>query len=152
MDAGVAWLSAEMAASQLLDGRKPDGQRLLWRRGRSAADSGSEVAGLAVYLLIYSLLGALLALVLRDRLRPTRALLVGIVFALAWYFLSFRLLYVRILPLVALLHVERQTILGHLIYGTFLGRYPVYLPKPPAAGPEQQPEPAPEAPAETPES
>lgn len=110
-----------------------------------------SVAGLAVYLLIYSLLGALLALVLRDRLRPTRALLVGIVFALAWYFLSFRLLYVRILPLVALLHVERQTILGHLIYGTFLGRYPVYLPKPPAAGPEDQPEPAPEAPAETPE-
>ncbi len=94
-----------------------------------------SIAGLALYLLLYSLLGALFAIVLRDRVRPTRALLLGVVFALAWYYFSFRLLYERILPLVALLHVERQTILGHLIYGTFLGTYTAYLPKPPAAEP-----------------
>jgi hypothetical protein len=106
--------------------------------GSDAVRSGfgfRSVAGLSLYLLLYSLLGALFALVLRDRVRPTRALLLGVVFALAWYYLSFRLLYERTLPLVALLHVERQTILGHLVYGTFLGRYPAYLPKPPAAEP-----------------
>jgi hypothetical protein len=120
--------------------------------GPAAVRSGfgfPSVSGLALYLVVYSLLGALLALVLRDRVRPVRTLLVALVFALAWYYLSFRVIYVRALPLVALLHVERQTVLGHLIYGTFLGRYPAYLPKAPAA--VVQAEVMPEAPAETPE-
>lgn len=119
--------------------------------GPDAVRSGfafRTLSGLALYLVIYSLLGALLALVLRDRVRPLRTLLVGIVFALAWYYLSFRVIYERALPLLALLHVERQTVLGHLIYGTFLGRYPAYLPKP--AMPLAPAEPAPEAPTPAP--
>ncbi len=102
--------------------------------GSDAVRSGfgfGSVAGLALYLLIYSLLGAMLALVVRDRLRPLRVLLVGILFGLAWYYLSFHLIYERALPLVALLHVERQTVLGHLLYGAFVGRYPAFLPKSP---------------------
>ncbi len=101
-----------------------------------------SISGMALYLIIYSLLGAALAFGLRDRIRPARTLLVGIVFALAWYYLSYRLIYARVLPIVALLHVERQTLVGHLIYGTFLGRYPAFLPK--------TPEPAPAAPNEPP--
>jgi hypothetical protein len=122
--------------------------------GSDALRSGfgfRSLSGLALYLVIYSLLGALFALALRSRVRPTRILLLGIIFALAWYYLSYRLIYEKVLPLVSLLHVERQTVLGHLIYGTFVGRFPAYLPKPPSAEPVAEPEPAPQTPSETPE-
>jgi len=117
--------------------------------GPDAVRSGfgfRSVAGVALYLLIYSLLGAMLALVVRDRVPPLRALLVGILFGLGWYYLSFHWIYEKALPLVALLHVERQTMLGHLLYGAFVGRYPAFLPKspepvPPAAEPSGETEP-----------
>jgi hypothetical protein len=112
--------------------------------------AGSTVSGLAVYLALYSLLGGLLAYVLRDRLARIRILLLSVLFALVWYYLSYRVLWRAAAPLVSLLHVERATILGHLVYGTILARYPLYLPRPhsetpaPPAPPEAPP--APEAP------
>ena len=105
--------------------------------------AGRTLSGLALYLLIYSLLGAVFALALRDRLPHIRIFLLGLVFALAWYYMSFRLFFRTAIPLVALLHAVRPTIVGHLVYGTFLGRYPVYLPQP--AAPSQV-EPAAETP------
>jgi len=119
--------------------------------GSDAVRSGfgfRSVAGVALYLLIYSLLGAMLALAVRDRVRPLRTLLVGILFGLGWYYLSFHWIYEKALPLVALLHVERQTMLGHLLYGAFVGRYPALLPKshePVAPAAETAPEIAPES-------
>jgi hypothetical protein len=89
--------------------------------------AGETLAGLAVYLLVYSLLGALLAAVMRDRHPRLRVTLVSVLFALGWYYLSFHVIWKAVNPLVTLLHVERATILGHLVYGTLLGRYPVYL-------------------------
>lgn len=89
--------------------------------------AGQTLSGLAVYVVIYSLLGALLAAILRDRLPRTRTLLVALVFSMAWYYFSFHLLWKSIMPLVALLHVERSTAFGHLIYGAVLARYPVYM-------------------------
>jgi hypothetical protein len=86
-------------------------------------------SGLALYLLLYSSLGAMFASLFRDRISAGRILLLGIVFALFWYFLAFRLLWKSAIPLVSLLHAERPTLLGHLIYGTFLGRYPAYMPR-----------------------
>ena len=103
------------------------------------ASPGGTVSGLAVYLLVYSLLGGLLAWVVRDRLVRIRVLLVSVAFALAWYYLSYRVLWRSVAPLVSLLHVERATVLGHLVYGTFLGRYPVYLPKAAPAAAEEAP-------------
>jgi hypothetical protein len=103
--------------------------------GRDAIHSGfagRTVSGLAIYLLLYSLLGGLLGLVLRDKLARMRVLLISLAFAMAWYYLSYRVLWKSLAPLVSLLHVERATVLGHLVYGTILGRYPVYLEKPPA--------------------
>jgi hypothetical protein len=85
------------------------------------------LAGLAVYLLVYSLLGALLAAVMRDRHPRLHVTLVSVLFALGWYYLSFHVIWRAVSPLVTLLHVERATILGHLVYGTLLARYPVYL-------------------------
>ena len=100
--------------------------------GAGAIHSGfarETVSGLAVYVALYSGMGAVLALALRDRWRRGRTVLAAILFALAWYYLSFRLLWRSVMPLVALLHVERTTLFGHLIYGAVMGGYPAYLPK-----------------------
>ena len=116
--------------------------------------TGHTVTGLAVYLILYSLLGGGLAFFLRDRVARIRVLLLSVLFALAWYYFSYRVLWKAVAPLIALLHVERATILGHLVYGTVLARYPLYLPcqpAPPASPAELPPEasaPPAEAPAE----
>jgi hypothetical protein len=138
---GVLWMLAWLGISAAWQ------QRSFWTTenlmasafyGRDSIHSGfasQTLAGLALYVALYSLLGALLALVIRDRLPRLRTLLVSIAFAIGWYYLSFHVIWKSIMPLVALLHVERSTVLGHLVYGTILGRYPVYLAAP-AAAPE----------------
>jgi hypothetical protein len=87
----------------------------------------STIPGLALYLLLYSLLGAAFSAVVRDRLPRGKVLLAAILLGAAWYFASFRLLWKTMIPLAYLLHSEQPTFLGHLIYGTFLGRFPIYL-------------------------
>lgn len=82
------------------------------------------VSGLALYLLIYSTLGALFALLWRRSLPRTRMVLLGILFGAGWYYVSFRLLWRTAMPLAALLHPERITLIGHAVYGAMLGRYP----------------------------
>jgi hypothetical protein len=83
--------------------------------------------GLALYVLIYSLLGAAFSSVLRDRVPQRRVMLIAVIFAVVWYYFSFRWTFRFALPLVALLHVEHTTLVGHLLYGTILGRFPVYV-------------------------
>jgi hypothetical protein len=100
-----------------------------------AGFAGRTLSGLAVYLLLYSLLGGLLAWAVRDRLARIRVLMVSVLYALVWYYLSYRLLWKAVAPLIVLLHVERATVLGHLVYGTLLARYPVYLPQPAVPAP-----------------
>jgi hypothetical protein len=95
--------------------------------GRGAIRSGfagETLSGLAMYLVLYSLLGAIFAAILRDRLPQTRTFLLALLFSIAWYYVSFQVIWKSLLPLVALLHVERATTFGHLIYGAVLGRYP----------------------------
>lgn len=89
--------------------------------------AGSTLSGLALYLLLYSLLGAVLGVVLQDRLPLLRTVLVAVVFALVWYYVSFRWLWRSVMPLVALLHAERPTVVGHVIYGVLLGRFQRHL-------------------------
>lgn len=84
-------------------------------------------AGLAIYVLIYSLLGAAFASAIADRVPARRVMLLAVVFAVAWYYFSFRWSFKLALPMVALLHVEHTTVVGHLLYGTMLGRYPIYV-------------------------
>jgi hypothetical protein len=83
--------------------------------------------GLALYLVLYSVLGALLALAVRNRATRMRTILLAIFFAMVWYYASFHWMWERVMPLVALLHAERPTAIGHLIYGLWLGRFPEYL-------------------------
>src|SRR3984893_967898 len=55
--------------------------------------SSSTLAGLAVYLLVYSTLGCLFAAVVRVKLAPGRLVLVSIAMALGWYYLSFHVVW-----------------------------------------------------------
>jgi hypothetical protein len=101
--------------------------------------AATTCSGLALYLLLYSLLGGVFAAAVRNRLPRLRLTLAGILFGLCWYSLSFRLVWKNVAPLVTLLHIERPTIWGHAIYGALLARYPVYAArwrKPAQAAPE----------------
>jgi hypothetical protein len=89
-------------------------------------------SGLALYLLLYSTIGALFAIILAQRQSRLRIMLLSLVFALGWYYLSFNFIWRSLAPLMWLLYSAQPMILGHLVYGTFLGQYPAHLPKPAA--------------------
>ena len=105
---------------------------------------GATVSGLALYLLLYSTLGALFALAVGERLSRARTILAGMLFGLCWYYLSYHAIWRSLMPLAALLHPERPTVIGHLLYGAVLGRFPAYL----GHGAETAPEPLPETEAQ----
>ncbi len=86
-------------------------------------------SGIALYLMIYSLLGALFAMLVKQRLTGLGTLLVSILFSLVWYWLWFRLLALHTMPLVWLLHTERSTEFGHVVFGALLARFGDYLPR-----------------------
>ena len=87
----------------------------------------SALPGLALYILVYTLLGGLFAAVFQGQARQVRILLLSLAFSLGWYYFSFHLLYRSVLPLMVLLHSERSMLLGHLVYGTLLSRFQNYL-------------------------
>jgi hypothetical protein len=84
-------------------------------------------SGIAVYLLLYSLLGAAFAILLPRRLTPLGLMLAGVLVSVGWYWLWFRALGQTVMPLVWMLHSERPMTFGHVLYGVMLARYPVYL-------------------------
>jgi hypothetical protein len=130
---GVLWMLAWLGLSSMWQ------QRSFWAPENlmaTAFDRSSTLApvfawstcaGLALYVLIYSALGAAFSLAMRNRVPQRRVMLLAVIFAIAWYYVSFRWIFTLALPLVALLHVEHTTLVGHLLYGTMLGRYPVYV-------------------------
>jgi hypothetical protein len=130
---GAFWMLFAMGATaawKRLSFWTPENLFATFFYGEAALHSGFSsrtVSGLALYLLIYSGLGALFALAVRDRLPRMRVTLLAVLFAICWYYTSFRLLWKTAMPLVALLHQERPTIFGHVIYGAILGRYPVFM-------------------------
>jgi hypothetical protein len=97
------------------------------------------VTGLALYLLLYSLLGGIFALALRGRARSGRLMLAGILFAMGWFYLSFHAIWKSAMPLVYLLYSDRPMVVGHLIFGVCVGRFPAHYPgrprKPEPSGP-----------------
>jgi len=107
----------------------------------------STVSGLAVFLILYSLMGAGFALAVRSRLTSLGTLLVGILVAVWWYYLWFHTIGKTAMPLVTLLHSERPTLFGHVIFGGLLARYHSYLPRKEKALDATAPAPDPESPA-----
>ena len=90
--------------------------------------SSKTLPGLALYLLLYSLLGGIFAVAMRGRPSSGRLVLIGIIFGLGWYYVSFHLLWKSVMPLVYLLSSDRPMVVGHLIYGACVGRFPVHYP------------------------
>jgi hypothetical protein len=86
-------------------------------------------SGIALYLVLYSLLGAAFALLVRQRLTGLGTLLASVLFSLVWYWVWFRFLALRAMPLVWLLHTANATQFGHVIYGALLARFGDYLPR-----------------------
>ena len=152
---GVWWMLAWMGASAVWQRRSfwtPENLMASVFYGNAAIRRGfaaSTVSGLALYVLLYSLLGAGFALAVRGRLPRPRLALVSVAFALCWYYAAFHLLAMSVSPLIVLLDAGPATVLGHAIYGALLARFPVYFPHPPgsplASAPETE-NPAPEPP------
>lgn len=95
-------------------------------------------SGIALYLVAYSLLGAVFAMAAPHGLTPFGKMLAGVLLSIAWYWLWFQALGQKLMPLVWLLHSERPMVFGHVLYGVMLARYPVYL-KNPEPAPTQVP-------------
>jgi hypothetical protein len=102
-----------------------------------AGFSARTMPGLALYLIVYSALGCIFALAVRNRFLPLRRLLAALIFATGWFYLSFHMLWKSAMPLVYLLYADRPMMVGHLIYGVCLARFPGYLPQA-AGGPRAQ--------------
>jgi hypothetical protein len=89
---------------------------------------GRTTAGLALLLVIYGVLGAVFGLVVRDQGSRARVVLLGLIYATAWFFLSFDVLWKHVNPLVHIYSPDRAMLIGHLLYGGVLGgRFPAYL-------------------------
>jgi hypothetical protein len=89
----------------------------------------STASGLALYLLLYSTLGSLFAATAGLRLTPAKLLLASIAVALGWYYISFHYVWRTVSPLVPLLHAVQPNLVGHVIYGALVARFPIYLPR-----------------------
>jgi hypothetical protein len=87
----------------------------------------ATLSGTALWLLLYSLLGAGFAVLVRGRMQPVRGALTAIVFSMAWFYISFHWLWRHALPMVYLFYPERPVALGHVLYGICLGRQRSYL-------------------------
>lgn len=91
------------------------------------------VAGIALYLVLYGTIGALFGLTLAGRGASLRTTLIGVLVGLGWYYLSFAILWQNINPLIPLYTHRGPMMVGHVLYGGLLGRFPRYL-YTPAAG------------------
>jgi hypothetical protein len=120
--------------------------------------SSKTLPGLALYLLLYSLLGCIFALALRGRASGGWLLLAGIIVAMGWFYLSFHLIWKSMMPLAYLLSSDRPMTVGHLIFGVCIGRFPAhYLGRraaerilPPARAASSEPESQPQPPIDGP--
>ncbi len=114
--------------------------------GASAIHRGfstSTLSGVALYLLVYSTFGACLAAAVRLGFPRLRLLLISVLAAVFWYYVSFHVIWHAVSPLVTLLHPEQPTLLGHVIYGAAFAQFPRYLPPAAASSPDSEPVPVP---------
>ncbi len=148
---GALWMLAWLGIDSVLDRRGFWAPENLFATAFYGNDALSNrfgwktFSGIALWVMMYGLLGCVFASVVRGRLRPRRRTLAAMVFALVWFYAAFHGLWKTAMPLVYLLYPERPTIIGHLIYGLVLAGFPTYFhrprraPTPPPAPPEELP-------------
>ncbi len=86
--------------------------------------SAATLAGLAVDLFIYGLLGAFFGLLWRDQRGGSRAMSAGLLIGLGAWYLFFRIGWRAFSSVANVYMPDRQFFLGSLIYGLMLARYP----------------------------
>jgi hypothetical protein len=101
----------------------------------------STLAGIALYLIAYSLLGAAFGWAAQRQSRRRHLLLGGVALALAWYYLWWGLLWRHLDVLIPLYTHDRPMAVGHVLYGLALAAFRRYLPQaaPPPAPPVEIP-------------
>ena len=90
------------------------------------------VAGIALYLVLYGIIGALFGLTLAGRDAGLRITSIGVLVGLGWYYLSFAILWRNINPLIPMYTLNGPMMLGHALFGGLLGRFPRYMDRGPA--------------------
>lgn len=95
--------------------------------GRAVLRSGfgvPSVAGTALIVMLAGVCGMLFGLVIRRHPGRTRVTLLGILAALVWYYFSEMFFWSRLGVLAGVQIAPATVLIGHLIYGLALGRYP----------------------------
>jgi hypothetical protein len=85
----------------------------------------SSWTGIALIIAIYGVLGIVWGCLWRDRRKPWLRVY-GAIAGLVVYFVFYDFLWRRLNPLVALYAPDRQLQVGHVLWGMFLARSPVY--------------------------
>jgi hypothetical protein len=83
-------------------------------------------AGLALHLIQFSFLGAIFALVMPAQMRRGRAVLIGVIVGVAWFYLMYGLVWKHLNPIIPLYSPDRQILVGHVFFGMMLGRVSRY--------------------------
>ncbi len=84
-------------------------------------------SGLALHLAACGAVGTGFGLLVQGLALRARVMLLGLVFAMGWYYLSFWFLWKKVNPLVPLYSPDRLMLVGHLLLGAALGRFPARL-------------------------
>jgi prepilin signal peptidase PulO-like enzyme (type II secretory pathway) len=86
-----------------------------------------SLAGLALYLVLYGIIGALFGLAVQTHPAGVRLSAIGVLVGIGWYYLSFHVLWRTVNPLLTLYTHNAPMVAGHVLYGGLLGRFPGYL-------------------------
>jgi len=132
---GVLWMLAWLGMSSMLERRSFwTAENLLASAfyGNSSLRSGfhgTTLSGLALYIVLYSAVGALFGWAVGESLPRVRLVLLGVACGLGWYWLTFQLLWKILAPVAAAVHSRPAMVLGHVLYGTLIARFPAYMPE-----------------------
>ena len=83
-------------------------------------------SGMAFLLAQFAGFGALFAVLTRQDRDRLRAVALGILASIGWYYLTFHGLWKTFSPLMLLYSPDRPIFAGHLLFGVWLGRTPLY--------------------------
>ena len=83
-------------------------------------------SGIAFLLAQFAAFGALFAVIARQDRDRLRAVLFGVAASIGWYYLTFHGLWKSVSPLMLVYSPDRPIFAGHLLYGVWLGRTPLY--------------------------
>jgi hypothetical protein len=85
------------------------------------------VAGLGLHLFVAGSVGICFALVVRESRSRLRAVLLGIITGLCWYYVSQTFFWRRLGVFVMVYSPPRAMLFGHLLFGLTLGWFPNFL-------------------------